>query len=417
MAIAQSSPGQTIVIIGGGFGGVRAALDLSKKRLPSTRIVLISDKTYLEYFAALYRVVVGGSPLEMCIPLQTIFKNTAVELIYETVTHVDFKHKVAVLKSGLFVSYNTLILAVGSESAYFNIPGIREYSYGARSVHEALKLKRHLHELFESTKQASSDFKRSGGHVVIIGGGPTGVELAGELGWYTRLLAQKHGFPSFFLTIDLIEGMPRLLPMLSEKISERVKQHLQSLGINIFLNRSILKGDFEEVYLSDLRMKTKTLIWTAGTKVNSLLSSLQGLEYDSKRRVVVTSTLAAKGFPEVYIIGDAAATVYSGMAQTAVDQGRYVAFLLHQKGLGKKEFPYAPRLPVYAIPVGPHWAVVSWKRWMVYGGIGWLLRRMADFKVYCSILPFYKACIVFFSGYSLTESCPLCLSKSPECAC
>ncbi len=408
-----SSPPQKIVIIGGGFGGVRAALDLHNKRLPVC-ITLITDKPYLEYHAALYRVVTGHSPMEACIPYREIFDGTSVKVIIDKVATVDLRGNVVHGDSGFTYRFDSLVIAVGCETAYFGIPGVKEKSHGMKSANEALELKRHLHEIFEAASK-HNESQAPSGRIVIIGGGASGVELAGELAVYAKTIAKKHKLPSSMIAIDLIEAMPRLLPTLPESVSQRVLKRLQSLGVNVLLARKVLGEEDETVSLQDMQVQTKTVVWTAGLKASSLLSAIEGLIVDARGKAIVDDYLQSMGHDDVYVIGDAAATQYSGMAQTAVRDGAFVAECISRKMQNKTLYPSVPALPVYAMPVGSGWAVVVWGRWKVYGRLGWLLRRAADMKVYLSMLSPRRAVRAYLSGGTMTESCPVCCSS--ECVC
>lgn len=390
-----------IIVVGGGFGGVAAALRLAKKYLPGTKVVLISDKPHLEYHAALYRVVTGGSPLEVCIPLRDVFEGTGVEIIEDLISAADLKGRRLSGASGSKYAYDFLILALGSETAYFDIPGLSQLSFGFKSITESLRLKRHLHEMMRGRDVAA-------GHFVIIGGGASGVELAGDLAHYAETLAKKHGFDRSMITIDLIEAAPRLAPAMPEDFSEELRHRLHSLGVNIFLNRTVTKEDVEQVYLKDMQIKSDTVIWTAGVKPNKLYGEIKGFARDKKGRVVVDEFLHARGFDDVFVIGDGAATPFAGMAQTAMHNGRYAADTIAAALENRKAFPYEPKKPAYVIPAGPGWAAAIVGGVQIYGRLGWYLRRVADFKVYTQILPLRKAFIAFQDGKRLCESCPIC---------
>jgi len=399
-----------IVIIGGGFGGIRAALDLTKRNIPDTKIILISDKLYFEYQPALYRVVTGYSPLEACIPLQVIFEKTDVEVLEDTIIAVDLQSKKLFGKSNSQYSFDFLVLALGSETNYFDIPGLKEFSFGFKSVQEALRLKKHLHEVFEACIISETDKEEDicRAHIVIIGGGASGAELAGQLAIYTKILAKKHKLDSSLITIDLIEAASRLLPTLPEDVSIKIQKRLRSLGVNILLNRSVIKEEIETVYLQDIKMKTKTVIWTAGVKPNHLYSEIKGLLFDKKGRVIVDEFLQAKGFDNIFILGDAAATPYAGMAQTAIYDGSFIANIIMKKIYGQSLEPYNPSKPFYVIPVGVAWAAVIIGKLKFYGLIGWWLRRLADLRFFFSILSLRKAFLAYQSGKALCESCKIC---------
>ena len=418
-------PEKKIIIVGGGFGGIRVALDLVKQKLSNTKIVLVSDKPHFEYTPALYRVVTGRSPLEVCIPLREIFptkgavsasgtrssfggKGNGVEVIKDFIIEVDIKGKKITGKSGSRYSFDFLVLALGSETSYFNIPGLEEFSFGFKSINEALRLKRHLHEAFASCERATPEERVCAAHIVIVGGGASGTELAGELALYTKELAKKHVIDPVLITIDLIETAPRLLPTMPEDVSEKVRLRLHHLGVNIFLNRMMIKEEVEKVFLKDMEMKTKTVIWTAGVRPNHFYGGTEGFQFDKKGRVVVDEYLQAKGLKNIFIIGDAASTPFSGMAQTAIGDGRFVADVIIRKISQKPLFSYKAKKPFTAVPIGWGWAAVLLDGLRVYGRVGWWLRRLGDFRYFLSILPTRKALIAFRSGKKLCESCPAC---------
>ncbi|OGZ35823.1 MAG: hypothetical protein A3A94_01550 [Candidatus Portnoybacteria bacterium RIFCSPLOWO2_01_FULL_43_11] len=399
-----------IIIVGAGFGGVRCALDLIAQKPPKTRIILISDKPHFEYNPTLYRAVTGRSPLEVCIPLEEIFKNKEIEVLEDFITEFDLKEKILKGKSGSRYSFDFLVLAMGSETAYFDIPGLKELSFGFKSIREALLLKKHFHELFTFYEKADLEEKVKAAHIVIVGGGATGVELAGELAVYTKRMAKNHNLDPSLITIDIIEAASRLLPALLKNISEKVESRLRELGVNVFLNRKVVKEEVEEVFLKDMELKTKTVIWTAGTRPNYLYTQIKGLDFDQNGRVKVNEFLEAEEFNDIFIIGDAAATTYSGMAQTAIHNGRYAAKIISRKIRSQSFFPYKDKKPAYAIPVGPSWAAVLIGPLRFYGRFGWLVRRLADLRYFLSILSFKKALLAFRTGKILWESCPICFN-------
>lgn len=397
-----------VVIVGAGFGGVRTALDLAKWNLHNVKVILITHKPHFEYHAALYRVVTGSSPLEVCVPLREVFEKTTVELVEDTIQSVDLKQQRLIGQEGQVYTYDYVVLGLGSETAFFSIPGLKEYAYGLKSIHEALALNRHFHEVFTTCQRGSADEKVCAAHVLIVGGGASGVEIAGQLGIYLKALAEQHGLDEELITIDLIEAAPRLLPFLPPGVSAKVKRRLHKLGVNIFLNRTVVKQEVEEVFLKDLEMKTKTLIWTAGAKPNQLYGQTEGLDLDKRGRVLVNSQLLTPPWENVFVLGDAAATPYSGTALTALDHGRVVAQVL-EKLLGSGNLPtYKPKPHIFSIPIGPGWAASGGKHLVVYGWLGWLVRRWLDLKFFLSILPPHKAWLAFRSGKQLVESCPLC---------
>lgn len=394
-----------VLIVGGGFGGIRAALDLDQARLPDVRVTLLTNRPHFEYHPALYRLVAGRTPLEVCIPLKEIFAGTYVEWIVDEMARIDFDTRQVYGASGVGYRYNFLVLALGSETSYLNIPGLAEMSYGFKSITEALRLKGHLHEVLERV-----------GRLVIVGGGASGVEIAGELAHYIRRLAAQHQFSRSSLTIDLVEAGPRLLPTLPDSFVSHILDRLRHLGVDIYVNRPVLGEDVEQVYFKEMRLKTKTVIWTAGVKPHHFFDSLAHWPKDRQGRVIVNEYLEVQKQPGVFIVGDAAATPYSGTAQTAIHDGQYVAKLLENLIQHRPREAYRPRKPFYAIPVGPRWAAVIIGRFHCYGWFGWWLRRAADLRFFLSILPWPKALKAFQNEKTLCETCAICLPEGAQSA-
>lgn len=396
---------QEILILGGGFGGVSAALQLLKN-LPQgiARVRLISERKHLEYTAALYRTVTGRSLAEACIPYATIFQDLPLELLQEHIAHIDLAAQSLTGTSGSRYRYDFLILALGSETTFFGIPGMQERSFGMKSITEALRLKRHLHEMLQSHPSS---------HMVIVGGGATGVELAGELGIYAEETARRHGHLHTPITLDLVEAMPRLLPALPPAFAARVTQRLRMLGVRIHLGCRVLREEKGRILLSEGALLSQTVIWTAGVRAHSLLGHTENLVVDQKGRGVVDAFLHAKGHENVFLIGDCAATPFSGMAQTALRDGAYVATSLARIVRHLPPRPYLPCPTAYVIPVGHHWAAVLLGPLRFYGRVGWWLRRLADLKVMFLYLPWRKAIVAWYGGEQSCESCETCSLKEP----
>lgn len=411
--IAKNPKPTKILIVGGGFGGVRAALDLGRARLQNAKITIVSDKPHFEYHAALYRLVTGRSPLEVCIPLTEIFAKCPVELLSDRIEAVDLRSRTAKGLSGASYRYDFLILALGSETSYFDIPGLKEYSFGFKSINEALRLKAHIHNLLETSHTRKIEDKIQAAHFVIVGGGASGVEIAGELARYLLDSAAAHDFDPRLVVIDLVEAGPSLLGAMPPAFVEVITRRLRRLGVNIFLNRAVMREDFEQLYLKDMEMKIKTVVWTAGVKPNRLYSQIAGLTLDHKGRVKIDDYLNPPGFPDIFVIGDAAATVYSGMAQTAIHDGRYAAQVIGRKLKIQRPEKYVPKKPFYAIPVGPGWAGAILNGVRLYGYVGWMFRRLADLRFFLSILPLPKAIIAFRNEKTLCESCMICSLEAP----
>ncbi len=403
-----------VLILGGGFGGVRAALDLAEKRIPNLIITVISDKHHFEYAPALYKLATGKSPMEMCIPLGEIFGRKKIECIIDTITGGSLKDKQIYGESGARYNYDYLILALGAETSYFGLPGVEENSFTLKSVSSALKLKNHLHSLFATSNGLSKGEMISQFQFVIVGGGPAGVELAGEIRRYCRSLAGMHGVPPKLVTVDILQGAPRLLPTMPESVSTAVTRQLDRLGINIILNRAVTSEDEKGVYMKDIQLNSKTIIWTAGVRPSHVYKTLVGLPLDKGGRILVDEHLRVEGMETVFAVGDSAATPFAGTAQTAIYDGHYAGHVIAHVIRGEKIPSHTPKKTPYVVPVGGNWAVFTYNSITLTGRIFWWLRLLIDLKFFFTILPPWKAFTIWREGGILCESCPTCLRAEEE---
>lgn len=386
-----------VVVVGAGFMGISCALRLAKL-LPEIDITLVSDKDYFEYYPALYRVVTGSSPLQACVMLSDIFDRFSnVSVVQDTITDIDPAGKKVTGKHGTYAG-DYVVVGVGSENTYFNIEGVAELSFNFKSIHKALRLKNRVRELFEMSVDVSPEEKLLNLHFVVIGGGPSGVELVGELALYARKLAKEYDIDDSFITIDLIEAGSRLLGRMSEHVSQLARQRLNELGVNVYLNRMLVRDESWTVFLKDMKIGAKTVIWAAGVQNNHLFKSIDELEYTERGHVIVDEYLQAKNSSNVFVGGDNAQTVHAGMAQTAIYDGNYVANTIAAKEKGVNVSAYVPHNVSYDIPIGPGWAILVHRGVTLSGKLAWWMRHIIDLRFYLSILPLSKALRAFFSG-------------------
>lgn len=386
------------MIIGGGFGGCEAALCLAKAKLPDTKIRILEPKTYFEYHAALYRFVTGTSPMESCIPYSDMFADSGIEIVRDSAQSIGLESKTVQGVSGSRYQYDTLLIALGSSVTTFGIKGVSKHSFGMKSATEALRLKNHIQESFDAATLRCIEAREPLLHTVIVGGGASGIELAGEIAFFARTLASRHGLSSSLVHIDLIEGAKRLLPELPERVSEIAMKRLRSLGVNVLLSERVLREEKGTVFLTDKEICAATVVWTAGICGHPLLKTIKGWSLDQRGRVEVDANLQSRENPNVFVLGDSAATPFSGMAQTALYDGWYVAEFLRAKQEGSAIPVYKPPAPVFAIPVGSTFAVVLWRNRIYTGYVGWVLRRLLDLKIFICLLPLRKALLAFACG-------------------
>ena len=367
-----------ITIVGGGFGGVKAALQLSKNK--KAEITLISDKPDFQYYPALYGTATGYSHLQSWVPLGEIFAGKDnVTVIIDSIKTIDKAEQTITGSSGIHYPYHTLILALGSITTYFGIEGLDQYAYGIKSEDEISELKQHLLEEFSRANAADKNF-------LIVGAGPTGVELSSALGSYLAQLKKHYNKPGPKITITLIEASPRVLPRMSEKASSLVAARLKSLGVHVEVGKKVEAETADSLIVSGKPIKSHTVIWTSGVANNSFFAAnANNFTFTKNGKVVVDNYLRADD--NIYVIGDNAATQFSGLAQTALRDGVFVARHILKKPKAK----YVAKMPPVVVPVGENWAIFEYKKLQFTGLIGSLIRRAADFVGYSDFLPFGQA--------------------------
>lgn len=371
-----------ITIVGGGFAGVKAALELIKH--PSVHVTLISDKDVFLYYPALYSTATGHSHLESWVPLKTIFKGKSrIKIIKDTITALDPAAKTVTGEKGKSYEYDRIIFALGTVTTYFGIEGLDKYAQGIKSVDEIKRLQHHLHG--ELTQRHTPD-----SHFVIVGGGPTGVELSAAMGTYLRRLCTKYRLENHPITIDLVEAAPRVLPRMSDRASELVTQRLAKLGVTIYTHTAVQSRTEGEILMGDVSIKSHTVIWTSGVANNPFFAAHgQYFTFAPNGRVNVDAQM--KAADDVYVIGDNAATQYTGLAQTALHDAIFVARNIKRELSGGKPKSYKAVKPPVVVPVGPFWAIFEWHGLRFTGIIGAMLRRAADFIGYTDLLPIGQA--------------------------
>ncbi len=370
-----------VVIVGGGFGGVKAAMELANK--PGFEVTLISKGTNFEYHGALYRTATGNSPMEVVIRLSEIFaraKNVTVAL--DKIAYVFPDAKAVKSEEGQLYEYDTLVLALGSEINYFGLDGMEDKTFCMNTVANTIALR---HELITEFKKDSPTT------VAVIGGGASGVELAGELHNFARKVAEKYRKKYLAPNVLLIEGADRLLPAFDPVLSAKVYKRLQKQGVEIRLSTKVNSCEVSKVCLNTGDVDADVIVWTAGAKLPSFYESNQDEFTLERGRVVVDEFLRAKGHRDIFVIGDNAATKYSGMAQTALYDARYIARNLINIRAGKKARAYRPRKPIYVVPVGKSWAVLDSPKRQLSGYRAWLVRRRADLAILRNFAPYKKA--------------------------
>lgn len=388
-----------VLILGGGFGGIKAALGLSAHG--SFNVMLISDQESFRYYPQLYKTATGGDHSASQIPLAEIFETKDVNVIKDSVRKLDKAAKTVEGASGKKYSYDVLVVALGVVTNFFGIKGLEDYAYGIKTFEESRRLREHLHKLLIEKRKPDINY-------VVIGGGPTGVELAGALPGYLHHIMKNHQLVDRQLHVDLVEAKNRLLPAMPKSYSRAVARRLRKLGVKLYLNQKVEAETADSLKVGSHSIDSQSVVWTAGVTNHPFLKDNDFVLSDNGR-VLVDNYLCTTD--DIYVIGDNADTKYSGMAQTALYDGGFVATNLKRQAIGRKMTAYKPKRPIYVTPVGSHWAAVLWGKVRFYGWLGWLARAAADFVAYRDIESWGKAAQHWQATFETEETCPICAPK------
>ncbi|HSX28600.1 MAG TPA: FAD-dependent oxidoreductase [Candidatus Saccharimonadales bacterium] len=374
---------QHIVIVGGGFGGIKAARELAKH--PELfKVTLISDEDCFRYYPALYRTASGHSKRESCIAIELLIHDLKnVTFLQGKASKIDRATKRITLEDGSTVQYDKAIFALGVITSYFGIPGMKEYSHGLKTMEELDQLHKDLHEEFVDDRMPDKNY-------VIVGAGPTGVELAASLRSYLRQIAKWHHARSNKITLELIEAAPRILPRSHQKGSELAAKRLHKLGIKMMPGKKVEAETADSLMVSGRSIPTRTVIWTAGVTNNPFYESNK-TQFSLNERGRVTVNRFMQVDDSLFVIGDNADTPHAGLALTAVRDARYVVQQIVRTTKGKSLQAYHQKTPITVIPIGHKWALVEYGPLVFGGWPGGLLRWLADLVAYKDIMPLGQA--------------------------
>lgn len=392
----MQKPKERVLIVGSGFGGTKAALELAGD--PRFAVTLLTNDLNLRYYPAFYHTATGGKRANSSLPLIDIFAAKDVTLASGSVTTLDRKAKTITTADGTVYPYDTLVLGLGVVTNYFGIPGLADYSYSIKSVAEAERFKAHLHQQLIDDRQPDLNY-------VIIGAGPTGIELAGALPLYLRRIMKLHGIKHRAVHIDLIEAAPRLLPRLPKDASRMVRRQLKRLGVKLYTNSVVQGQSADDLTINGKPIRSHTVVWTAGVTNHPFFSD-NHFTIMGRGKVGVDTYLQTE--ENIFVIGDNANTPYSGLAQTALLDGTFVAKNLQRRASGKTMKSYKAIQPITVIPAGAHWAAVCYGGLRIYGWLGWALREAADLIGFHDYEPWHKAMRQYMTEFGNQDDCQIC---------
>ena len=385
---------KNIVILGGGFGGLRTALNLEKSLKKGYRIILVDQNTFHLYTASLYEVAAGElSHRCILLPFHKILKNKKIEFLNSKVNKLDPEKKVVETSSGDKIPYWKLVFALGADTEDFGIPGVAQHAIGMKSITDAERIYREL-------LRCSVDDKAGTIKVVIGGGGFTGVEVAGELTNYKKCK----------LGITVVEAAPRVLSGLPEKISKEISKRLNFLGVRVITSTPIKEVREKEIILAGGRsIKYDILVWTAGVRGSRFLDGTD-LPVDKKKALVVDKYLQVKGYKDIFGLGDTASTGVAWTATKAEEDGKVVAHNIAAIAKGSRNLKeYKVFEPPFIIPAGKRWAIAKVGSIIFSGKATSILKDFVLLYYLVTILPLPEAVRVWWGG-----ECEVLEIKAPK---
>lgn len=368
-----------VIIIGGGFGGLTAARHLDSTSL---QITLIDRTNYHLFQPLLYQVATAAlSPGDIAVPIRALLsgkENT--EVIMSEVISID-KEKKLVHLNDRSIPYDYLIVSPGSSHSYFGKNEWEKYAPGLKTLSDALSIREKILISFEKAEMISDPPERVKYLTfVIVGGGPTGVEMAGAIAEIARktMLRNFRNIHPEEAKVILVEAAPRILTAFSEHLSQKAKQALEELGVEVITGKLVTNLDGRGVQLNEEFIETENVIWAAGNEASPLLKSLK-TEIDRAGRVVVQKDLSLKDYPQIFVIGDAARVsdengeLLPGIAPVAMQQAKYVAELINNRTAFPERKPFHYFDKGILATIGKAKAVAKIRKMEFSGFIAWFL--------------------------------------------
>jgi NADH dehydrogenase len=369
-----------VVIIGGGFGGLSVAKSLKRAKLD----VCLIDKTNHHLFQPLlYEVATAAlSAGDIATPLREVLRHQAnTTVLMGEVVKIDKDKRQVVMVNGDHMGYDYLVISIGARHSYFGKDEWEAFAPGLKTINDAIHIREQILISFEKAERLDSISEAAKYlNFVVIGGGPTGVEMAGAI----AEIAYKTMFKNFRrinpanAKIYLVEALPGILPMYPEKLSLRATQDLEAMGVKVMTGKKVTDINEKGVQIDEMFVESKNIIWAAGNQVSSMLKSLN-TPLDRAGRAIVGPDLSIPDYPEVFVIGDAANCVgkegkpLPGVAPVAMQQGRYVAKIIQKKALQEQREPFSYFDKGSMATIGKAKAIAVFGKLQLSGFIAWLM--------------------------------------------
>jgi NADH dehydrogenase len=369
-----------VIIVGAGFGGLEAARTLARKAEVHVRV--IDRKNHHLFQPLLYQVATAGlNPADIAVPVRAQFAGaTNVSVHLGLVSAVDLPGKRVILEDGPTLAWDFLILACGAQHSYFGHPEWEPFAPGLKTLEQATEIRRRILLAFESAENATDPALQNALLTfVVVGGGPTGVELAGAIADISRtvLVRDFRRIDPASARVVLLEAGPRVLPAFAEDLSRRAEGDLRALGVEVRTSCAVTDIDGNGVAAGAERIEAKSVFWAAGVQASSLARSL-AVALDRAGRVPVAPDLSIPEFPDAFVIGDMAHLeepgrgLVPGLAPAAIQEGKVAAQNVLASIAGRPRRPFRYRDKGMMATIGKHKAIAQTGRFHLTGYIAWL---------------------------------------------
>jgi NADH:ubiquinone reductase (H+-translocating) len=361
-----------IIIVGGGFGGLYAAKALKNANVG---ITLVDRRNYHLFQPLLYQVATAAlNPSDIAAPIRAVLrKQKNVSVIMGDATAIDLDRRIVRLADGE-LAYDLLIIATGATHSYFGHPEWEEHAPGLKTIEDALEIRRRVLRAFEAAERETDPARQQAWlNFVIVGGGPTGVELAGALSEIARqsMIRDFRRINPSSARVILIEGVNRVLPPYPPALSEKAAAQLRGLGVEVMTNAIVTSITDHDVQVGETTIPTRTVLWAAGVQASPLARSL-GVPLDRAGRVLVEPDLTVPGHREVFVIGDLAAVKdVPGVAPAAIQEGTHTAKNIVRLIEGRPTLPFRYHDKGSLATIGRAAGVADFGRLKLSGFLAW----------------------------------------------
>ena len=368
-----------VVVIGGGFGGLKF---LQRARSSKIQFTLIDKQNHHLFQPLLYQVATAVlSPANIAFPRRRMFKNFKnVKVILDEATDINREDKTVTISSGEKIKYDQLVVSTGSRHSYFGNDDWSEYSNGLKGINDALQIRERLLRAFEKAENEKNiEMRNKYLNFVVVGGGPTGVEMAGSIAEiaYKNMKEEFRNFKSSDANVYLIEATEKILPMYSDRLSGKAEKYLIDFGVQVRTNEKVIKIENDLVVTDKESIETDNVIWAAGNEASPIIKKLN-TKTDSEGRAIVDPDCSIKEDGNVFVIGDAANyknknnSTLPGIAPVAIQQGKYLAKIIKNKTLKQDRKPFKYYDKGMMATVGRYKAIGKIGNIEISGFIAWL---------------------------------------------